>query len=217
MTIDEKILQYQTSKDKKLIEEVIKDYTPFIINKASSVLNRYVNIENDEGYAVALEAFYEASLKYHHEKGSFLTYAQVVIKSRLIDMIRRESKILTLELDENSASLSNVEENTTVMEMKKYEEHLMRYGFDLDFLCDHTPKHEDTKHRAIEIAFISSEDKQIITFMESKFRLPITLISRLCLVSKKVVVTSRYLITATIVALIGEYEVVVEWIKKVSD
>ncbi len=74
------------------INQLIRDHYGFIIKATSDSLNRYVNVHNDDAFSIALQSFEEACQKYDQDKGPFLAYAKLVIRSRLIDHVRREKK-----------------------------------------------------------------------------------------------------------------------------
>lgn len=62
---------------------LVKQHMAFLIRTVSSVTGRYVSVENDEEFSIALLAFTEAVKRYDKEKGTFLTFAKLVIESRL--------------------------------------------------------------------------------------------------------------------------------------
>ena len=74
-------------------DTLLKNYTPFILNVASSACNRYLKMGEDDEASIGLLAFNEAIDKYSPDKGAkFLTFAEVVIKRRLTDFFRKESR-----------------------------------------------------------------------------------------------------------------------------
>ena len=61
-------------------EKLIQEYIPFIIKTVSNKINRYIESENSEEYSIGLMAFNEAIEKYEKTKGSFIAFAELVIK-----------------------------------------------------------------------------------------------------------------------------------------
>ena len=61
----------------------------YILGCASKSLHRYVRDDDDE-WSIALIAFHEAVRVYKPDKGSFGSFAGVVIKRRLLDEERRK-------------------------------------------------------------------------------------------------------------------------------
>lgn len=97
-----RIIQIQQD-DIREQEKLIKEYLPFIIKAISETTNKYVETENSEELSIGLEAFNEAINKYNQEKGSFINFAQLVIKSRITDYMRKKMKepvILPIENNE---------------------------------------------------------------------------------------------------------------------
>ena len=78
--------------DTTLQNELIKSYKPFIAKTVSSVCKRYI-YESDDEFSIGMIAFNEAIEKFNTEKGSsLLSFAEVLIKRRVIDYIRKNAK-----------------------------------------------------------------------------------------------------------------------------
>ncbi|WP_425328875.1 sigma-70 family RNA polymerase sigma factor [Ruoffia tabacinasalis] len=77
----------------KQIEQLIEKHYGFIIKVVSETTNRYVNVQNDDAFSIALLAFKEAVEKYDESKGSLLNFVKVVIRSRVIDYLRKEKRM----------------------------------------------------------------------------------------------------------------------------
>ncbi len=70
---------------------LIEKNKKFIITSAYRSVNHYVT-ESDDEWSVALIAFHEAVLSYDEEKGSFHSFAAMVIRRRLLDYLRGEAR-----------------------------------------------------------------------------------------------------------------------------
>lgn len=91
--------------DQTLLNETIDSYKPFIAKTVSSVCKRYI-YESDDEFSIGLIAFNEAIEKYTPERGSsLLSFAEVIIKRRVIDYIRKQVKDQHLSMDLTSTSL----------------------------------------------------------------------------------------------------------------
>ena len=84
---------YTAKSDKAFADSFIRSYIPFIKKEVSAFINR-VCTDSDDEYSIGLMAFYEAIRGYDADKGAFLSYAKLTVKSRLIDFARRESRHL---------------------------------------------------------------------------------------------------------------------------
>ena len=79
-------------------DELIRNHRDFIAKTSSRACNRYLTWDNDE-LSVALIAFNEAVDKFSPDEGAaFQTFAQRVIRNRLVDYFRKESKHRHLSL-----------------------------------------------------------------------------------------------------------------------
>ncbi len=79
--------------EKAAREELIADQLTWITRVTSRVCRRYISRDNDDEYAIALVAFNEAIDSYSPSReASFLSFAEQVIRRRLIDYFRRESR-----------------------------------------------------------------------------------------------------------------------------
>ena len=64
------------------LEELVEEHMPFLVRSVSSFTGRYVYVEQDDEFSIALEAFTEAVERYEAARGSFLAFAGLVIRSR---------------------------------------------------------------------------------------------------------------------------------------
>ena len=65
------------------LDQLINQYMAFLIRTVSNFTGKYVSIENDDEFSIALIAFTEAVKKYDEDRGNFLGFAKLVIESRL--------------------------------------------------------------------------------------------------------------------------------------
>jgi RNA polymerase sigma factor len=87
--IDEKVID--AKKNTEILEELIKEYEHFMLSCAAKTSGHYIDKSDDE-WSVALLAFYEAVQSYEIDKGRFLIYARMLIRSRLIDYFRAQNR-----------------------------------------------------------------------------------------------------------------------------
>ena len=78
--------------DKRLAEELIIEYTPFL----KAVIRKYIVYINsydfDDLFSVAMQAFNEAIKVYDSGKGYFISFAQLVVKRRLYNYCQKIQK-----------------------------------------------------------------------------------------------------------------------------
>lgn len=206
--------------------DLIGQYTPFISQVASKVCMRFIDPLRDDEFSVALEAFDEAITKYTKGKGSsFLSFADLVIRRRIIDYIRKEARHRgnlsfehTLEGEEES-ELTPVETQVSLQryqldyesslrreEIQHYKEKLEEFHIDLQELPEISPKHADARQNAISVASIVARDVELRNSFLDKKRLPMKELMKRVEVSRKTVERNRNYIVAVILLLMEDYQ-----------
>lgn len=213
MELDQRVvsLQKSTSQEK---EDFIKEFTPFILSTASQRIGRYVEVENDEAYSVALQSFYKAILSFQEEKGHFLPFAKLLIDRDLLNHLKKE-KPLEPSVDEIPFSDSQEELLDHLLlkeEIEVFVKDLERFGLQLEDLVELVPKHRDTKEKARQLAFVLAEDEDLMNMIFRKYTLPITRISLKYQISRKVLYGSREYILSILVVLKNNLTLLYKWI-----
>ncbi|WP_307336899.1 RNA polymerase sigma-I factor [Caldalkalibacillus uzonensis] len=205
--------------------ELISQYTPFMIKVASKVCKQYIDRSRDE-YSIALEAFNEAIETYDEEQGShFLSFAEMVIRRRVIDYIRKETRQtrdILLEQDSKdeeeqveslaqiNASISQYKEE---MDRERRREEIQEYQlflkkFDITFsdLVECCPKHIDARENAKQIAKILASKPELANYLLEKKQLPLKHLLKFVNCSRKTVERNRKYIIAMALIYIGQFE-----------
>ncbi|MEI5905910.1 RNA polymerase sigma factor SigI [Bacillus spongiae] len=218
-SLEQQVLEIQNG-DERALEELLQSYHPFIKKTVSSVCKRYI-YESDDEFSVGLIAFHEAILKYQPEKGSsLLSLAEVIIKRKVIDYLRKNNKDNNISIDssyateqdddsstnliENSISLENYEKEkerkARQEEILQYQQLLATYDLTFEDLIEQSPKHEDARVNAINIAKLIAEDDGLLSILETKKRLPMKQLVEKVHVSRKTVERNRkYIIAVTLI------------------
>ncbi len=202
---------------------LMREYKPFILRTASFVLKRYVS-DSDDAWSIALIAFWEAAEHYNPGKGDFQKYAQMVIKRRLIDHQRRQSRFLrevdvtpetfTGEADQEGDSLSRVlifKSSASLMEESLRDELddasriFDAYGFQFIDLVDCSPKSEKTRSACAKAADCMFRFPELILKMRHTRRLPVAAISIRAHLPLKLLNRHRRYIVAVVEILSGDY------------
>ncbi|MDS0528232.1 RNA polymerase sigma-I factor [Clostridium sp. SHJSY1] len=227
--IDELVIKAQ--KDKNIHEKLINENEFFIIKIASRVVNKYITKSDDE-WSIALNAFNETIKSYDLNKGSFYSFAEIVIKRRMIDYLRKESKhkgeisVDSYVFQSNSKDNEETEalnkevikkisevntETTAKMEIEEVTEKLNLYGFSFYDLIKVSPKSEKTKNAcARAVAYILKNSIVNNELIESK-KLPIKIIEKNIKVPRKVLERHRKYIIAAVVIMSGDYPHLAEY------
>jgi RNA polymerase sigma factor len=213
------------SGDKELANQFLNDYKPFVAKVTAKVCNRYIDAGSDDVFSVALEAFHEAIHKFSSNKGSsFWSFADLVIRRRLIDHIRREAKHANhLSLDyveddeqndqsqaEIAASLARYEQEAEVAlrreEIFHYREKLREFGIEFAKLPDLSPKHEDARQSMIEIGRKLASDESLRKQLIETKKIPVKPLLENVAVSRKTIERNRAYIIAIALIFIEDYQ-----------
>lgn len=219
-------------------EQLIKNYTPFILKTASKVCGRYVRMGEDDEVSVGLIAFNEAIDCFNTDKNiSFLTFAETVIKRRLIDYFRKESAIgkkmvpfssfeqededrseSTFYYLESKQSVEAFQAKTSATERKEeiiiFTKKLNEFGISFQELVEISPKHEDARVRAMEVAGIIAADNEMVTHLVSKKELPLKILEQKVGISRKTLERQRKYIIAITLILINDFDYLKQYIIK---
>ncbi|CAM3484673.1 RNA polymerase sigma factor SigI [Aeromicrobium ponti] len=222
--------------DTALHNELIDSYKPFIAKTVSSVCKRYIH-ESDDEFSIGLIAFNEAIQKYSPDKGSSLiSFSEVLIKRRVIDYIRKQSKYQNLSfngganLDEDESAGSSIEDELSIEDFRKKNDDELRreeilqftqilQQFDLTFtdLIEQSPKHADARKNAMAVAKILVENEELKTILIEKKRLPIKQLESYVSLSRKTIERNRKYIIAISLILAGDYVYLKDYIKGVLE
>lgn len=205
------------------LEALIQRHMAFIIRTASNLTGRYISVENDDEFSVALEAFAEAVERYRQERGNFLAYAGLVIESRLKTYLkqqrRRAGQVSLDALQEEGIDFEErkASDDTACLreEIGAFRGELALFGITLEVLADQAPKHRDTRIVAIDTAEEASGQPVIVRLTYEKRRLPIREVCRVCSVTEKIVKRSKLFILAVMIIFIKELPNMIRWIKGV--
>lgn len=158
--------------DAEARDDLIRSYLPLVLKVASRTCGRYLQVGRDDEVSVGLMAFNEAIDRYQENSGaSFVSFAEMVIRRRLIDHFRRESARPETPLsefeqqDEEGEAWSPVEIRGAIAahrarqesadrrdDVVRYRQVLQEYGIALEELVRLTPRHRDARERAITVA-----------------------------------------------------------------
>lgn len=231
------LLQSARNGDTLARETLIQNYMPFITRAASSVSGRYLAPENDDQISVAMMAFNEAIDHYDGTKGiAFLTFAETVIKRRIIDYFRKESRnsrAVLFGVNHNETGpdagspLDRIEvrraeeklalENETADlrdEIARFNADLQAFGISFFDLVEASPKHEDARLRAMSAARRVVENRVYRDFLLNRKSLPLKALEQEVDVSRKTLERQRKYIVAVALLLMSDYVCLKEYIRK---
>lgn len=227
LNLEERVLLAQ--KDDVVRNDIIKEYTNYISSCAKNIVGRYVSKEDDE-MSVAMIAFDEAITKYDSAKGSFLNFANIVIRNRLIDFIRKDNKhSKTIPFSELSQTDKDGREIAFDIEDKKdnigdvkYElkalaTELSKYDICFSDLPKVSPKSKKTKEACFKIIKYIIQNPVLVNEIKLKGLIPIKNILSSVKIHRKVIERHRKYIITAIIILTGEYYIVAEYFNDLKE
>ena len=206
-----------------IMNKLIIQYENFILRCASSASRSYISKSDDE-WSIALSAFTEAIKNYSAAKGSFLNFAELVIRRRIIDFIRSKSRY-ALEVSVNPSlfntdiqnedeyfmqseiaqKVSIVEDNSIKMEITLVNEVFSEYGFSFMDLTECSPKSEKTKRSCAKVVAYLIRNPILTSEIKIKKQLPLNIIEKNTRVPRKLLERHRKYIIAAVEIMSGDF------------
>ncbi|NMC55874.1 MAG: hypothetical protein GYA50_01455 [Eubacteriaceae bacterium] len=194
------------TRDSQQLDEFIAKHDFFILKTASKTAKRYICKEDDE-YSVALYAFYDAINKYDYSKGTFYSFAELIINRNIIDYYRAKGKysaeVGIEEIEENAIYTEN--DNMLKLEIDAISKILKKYGFSFIDLAKCSPKAEKTKLSCKAAVNYLLDNPSLIQEMRSNKQLPIKIITVEANIPRKILERHRKYIIAAVEIFAGEY------------
>lgn len=230
----ERLVEQIQNGNHELRNELIRQYHPYILKTTSRFFRRYVDPKQDDAYSVALAAFDEAITCYSADGGRlFLGFAETVIKRRLVDYVRQESRhassvpysAFDTEAEDRDSSINRIEVVQSMeafhqersaderkMEIAALTEEMALYGITFDDLVAHSPRHQDSRTVLLRLGRRLANEERLFGHLREKRLLPIKDLCDTESVSRKTIERHRkYLIAVSLIAY-GTYPFLQEYI-----
>lgn len=225
--------------DRQARERLIEAYRPFVMRAAAAVSGRYVRVGHDDEASVAMMAFDEAIRAYKRQGGSsFFSFAEMVIRRRLIDHFRHETASSRLEVPlsglvtetedgevdnpllqvETREAQKQFEDAVLAQERREEIGRLSRalagMGIRFQDLVDQSPRHRDARDRALEVARRIVQHPDLADQVRQRGNLPLKELEGLASVSRKTLERQRKYIIALVLILSGDFPHLGEYLKR---
>jgi len=210
--------------DIRLADELIRTYIPFIKAEASKFLSRPCTEQDDE-FSIAMIAFHEAIQGYSQIRGAFLKYAALLIRSRLIDYQRKETRhrgnvSLYAENDDDDRALiesiadqkdyfeesENLE--ATQQEIAELSRVMAEFGVSFSDVSENSPKQERTLESCRKAVLYASENRHLLDELLRTKRLPLAELVAGSGADRKTLERHRKYILAMLLIQTNGYEVI---------
>lgn len=216
---------YAAKEDSDKADDLIRSYIPFIRSEATKFMGRLCTDQDDE-YSIAMMAFYEAIMGYERGRGTFLGYAALLIKSRLIDYTRKEARHQgQISLDEEIGGEDDRALVDTLADSRDYyEESAYREAtrqeieelsgvmaqFDVSFsdVADNCPKQERTMEACAKAIRYAGENKKLLDELLRTKKLPLAQLVQGSGAERKTLERHRKYILAMLLIQTNGYEII---------
>ncbi|MBR5404707.1 MAG: RNA polymerase subunit sigma [Oscillospiraceae bacterium] len=212
----------QAKHDSQAADALIADYMPFIRAETARFLKRQPN-DGDDELSIAMFAFYESIRSYSGLRGSFLKFASVQIKSRLIDYYRKEKRSrgqislysaedgqqpLMDTLPDKADAYEELElRDATRQEIEELSAQMQQFGVSLPDISENSPKQQRTLEicqRAIRYA--RGNPSLLEEFLRTK-RVPLQKLAEGAAVERKTLERHRQYLVAVLLICTNGYEI----------
>lgn len=200
------VIQKIQDGDHALREQFIADHLPFIKRIVRRATHSYF-VEHEDEFSIALTAYNQAID--HYQVGGdvpFEPYARLLIKNRLLDWFRRQSRISHevvmsetdtddgIPLEERLADPQSVDVQQKIEceeAMVQLQAQLQQFGLSLPALVAKFPRHQDSRLLCVRLARRLSEDTILYDQLVRTHRLPGAELSRQCAIPLKTIEKNR--------------------------
>lgn len=216
---------YDAKDDMTAADSFISDYIPFIKAQVSKLMKRPVNIQQDDEYSVAMIAFHEAINGYSKTRGTFLSYASLLMRNRIIDFWRknnRHNQVISINaptsnedqtIEDSLTDDEDYEENLAIREATKEEiielsTQLRAFDVSLTDIADNSPKQERTLAACKRVVAYAKENAELMEdFLRTK-RLPLKKLTDGSKVARKTIERHRKYIIGLLLIYTNGYEII---------
>lgn len=222
--------------DEQVLQQLIEQHQSYILRQASLASSKYITTSHDE-WAIALQAFVQAVHEYRIEKGSFASFASLVIRRRMIDFLRSQTKVrneipvnpalfeLRVEDEVSEKAMQSElakkivmkEEDSLKLEIQAIAPQFGTYGFTFFDLVDCSPKAEKTKQQCAKAITYLLEHPLLISEMRTSKLLPIKTIENHTELPRKMIERHRKYIIAVVEILSGEFPYLAEYLRTIKE
>ncbi|MCL4417187.1 MAG: RNA polymerase sigma-I factor [Actinobacteria bacterium] len=215
ISLEQRVIKSKNDNDE--LNALISDFKPFIASVVQKKVGRYLEYGTDDELSVGLSAFMEAVNSFNFEKGAFLNFSRLVINARVIDFLRKKSKLKTISIDEDSRDelsavldkksmeryMLETEEENRKLEVIEYTSLLKNWNISFNELVRISPKKDTLRQEYKKAALaIINNDNLLNELMRTK-RLPVQGIEKILKIHRKKLERGRIYIIAIVLAVLN--------------
>ena len=210
--LETKIREAKNNEEK--LEMLIREYEFFILSSAANIAKHHVSKSDDE-WSIALMAFYDAIKSFDNKKGNFLSYAKLLIKSRLIDYFRSQGKHsdqISIDLVAEHELASEQQKTDAKYEIEALEQTLKKYEISFSDLTESSPKAKKTKKACKTVIRFLLASSLLVADIQRTQMLPNKIIEEKTKVPRKIIERHRKYIVTAVEILTGDYPHLCEYL-----
>lgn len=224
---------YEAKDDMIKADEMILNCMPFIKSETAKFMKRPPIEGQDDELSISMIAFHEAICSYSMKKGTFFKFASLLIKNRLIDYVRKESRhkeVVSLDVpigDEKKAVIENIDSgknhsedivmrNATRMEIEELSRQMQEFDVTLNDVADNCPRQKRTLTACQKVLDFARKDKELMNeFLRTK-RLPIAKLVEGSGIERKTLERHRKYVIALMLIYTNGYEIIRGHIQQIA-
>lgn len=226
MQSDHQIIKavYAAKEDLQKADDLIRDYIPFIRSETTKCALKFCTEQDDE-FSIAMIAFHEAILGYDRGRGAFLSYASMLIRSRIIDYQRKEARhqgtislyegngdddrtILDEVADERDYFEESANLDATKEEIEELSAVMADFGVSFSDVADNSPKQERTLDACVSAIRYAAENRQLLDELLRTKKLPLAQLVDGSGVERKTLERHRKYVLAMLLIQTNGYEII---------
>ncbi|HRR76282.1 MAG TPA: sigma-70 family RNA polymerase sigma factor [Ruminococcus sp.] len=214
---------YKAKKDSHAADELIEAYMPFIRSETAKFLKRPPDSSDDE-LSIAMFAFYESIRNYSRLRGSFLKFASLQIKNRLIDYFRKEKRnkgLISLDQpdeDEKNELIDTISDDhddyaetelreATQQEIAELSAQMNDFGVSMTDVADNSPRQKRTLEICNKaVRYARNNPDLLAEFLRTK-KVPISRLAEGADVERKSLERHRRYLVAVLLICTNGYEI----------
>lgn len=229
-------LVMSAKSDPLLRDKLLKQHEFYILKCASKTTHRFVSKSDDE-WSIALLAFSQAIDSYDLTKGSYLKFAELVIKRRLIDYSKSQLKYnvetsvdpITFDTEPEDDSedisikmavaeqVSRQDNGNLKLEIEEAGKLFKEYGFSFFDLSECSPHAEKTRRACAKAVNTMLMNPFAVSELRTTRQLPLKMIEKNSGVPRKILERHRKYIIAAIEILSGDYPYLAEYMRYIRE
>jgi len=220
----------QIRDDEEQINKFVEEYKPFIASCTEKITGKYVRYGEDDELSIALIAFVEAIKSFDASKGRFLSFAQNVIKRRIVDYYRKERRyenIISLnnycsedyDNEEDLSAAESIEKYSEAeiseyrrLELEELKTELSKWNISFFDVAEASPKHNRTRKICQRIIDFIVSNPELVASIKQKKYLPVAEIEKSLGSPRKNIERARKYIIAAVIIKTGDYQYIKDYV-----